>query len=281
MSTSSSSERIGTPVNLPDVDEHVSAAADVAVHDVHPRAVVEPRILQPLGRIELAMRAGRVVEEPGERAHHVLVVVEDLVVEAARPVVALDEDRVRRVDLDLPDVVVAEQRCRAARSQLRLRSARSTTLSGSATSTERSPRWKSRFHRSTSSSTIDAELVVRDVFVHAEPLGSLLHPPLDLDERRVTRSSLEKRRHTASASVSDQRPRLPGVIAHRLLDGRRRSARDPSISRGERRAGDGDRRSPTGSATPPRTASSTALRAATNTGLASLAPLAATSVGNR
>ena len=69
---------------LADVDEHVPAAADVTVDDVHARSVVEARVLQALGRIELAMRAGRVVERARERAEHVIVVVEHLVVEPAR-----------------------------------------------------------------------------------------------------------------------------------------------------------------------------------------------------
>ncbi len=95
---------------LPDVHEHVAAAADVGVDDVHARAVLEPSILQALGRIELAVGSGRVVEQARERAQHVVVVVEDLVVEAARAGVPLHEDRVGRVDLDLPHVVVGEQR---------------------------------------------------------------------------------------------------------------------------------------------------------------------------
>ncbi len=56
------------------------------------------------------MGAGRVVEQARERAEHVIVVVEHLVVEPARTRVPLDEDRVRSVDLDLPDVVIDEER---------------------------------------------------------------------------------------------------------------------------------------------------------------------------
>ena len=41
---------------LPDVDHHVPAAADVAVHDVEAGAVVELRVLQALRRVELAVR---------------------------------------------------------------------------------------------------------------------------------------------------------------------------------------------------------------------------------
>ena len=78
---------------LADVDHHVTAAADVAVHDVQPGAVVELRVLQALGRVELAVRARRVVEDLGEGADDVLVVVEDLVVVAGPPAVALHEDR--------------------------------------------------------------------------------------------------------------------------------------------------------------------------------------------
>ncbi len=99
---------------LADVHHHVAAAADVAVDDVQPGAVVELRVLQALGRVELAVARGRVVEDLGERADDVVVVVEDLVVVAARAAVALHEDLVGRVDHDLPDVVVVEQRLERA-----------------------------------------------------------------------------------------------------------------------------------------------------------------------
>src|SRR4029077_3024602 len=123
-STSSSSERIGTPVNFRMLASMcparataprtmltpAPAAADVTVDDVHARSVVEASVLQPLRRIELAVGAGRVVEQARERAEHVIVVMEDLVVKPARTRVPLHEDRVRSVDLDLPDVVIDEER---------------------------------------------------------------------------------------------------------------------------------------------------------------------------
>ena len=62
---------------------HVAAAADVAVDDVQAGAVVELGVLQTLGRVELAVDWRGVVEDLGERAEHVVVVVEDLVVVAA------------------------------------------------------------------------------------------------------------------------------------------------------------------------------------------------------
>ena len=67
-----------------DVDHQVAAAADVAVHDVQPRPVVELGVLQALGRVELAVAGRRVVEDLGQRPRHVVVVVEDLVVVARR-----------------------------------------------------------------------------------------------------------------------------------------------------------------------------------------------------
>ena len=76
---------------LPDVDQHVPAAGDVAMHDVDPGAVVELGVLQALGRVELAVRGRGVVEQLGEHAHHVVVVVEDLVVVARRAPVAAHE----------------------------------------------------------------------------------------------------------------------------------------------------------------------------------------------
>ena len=47
---------------------------------------------RPSVGVELAVGAGGVVEDLGERAHDVVVVVEDLVVVARRPAVPLDED---------------------------------------------------------------------------------------------------------------------------------------------------------------------------------------------
>ena len=70
----------GNTGEFPDVDDDVAAPGNVAVDDVQSRAVVELRVLQPFGRVELAMRAGRVVENLRQYAQHVLVVVEDLVV---------------------------------------------------------------------------------------------------------------------------------------------------------------------------------------------------------
>ena len=58
-STSSSSSRNGHAGELADVHHHVAAAADVAVDDVEPGAVVELRVLQALGRVELAVARRR------------------------------------------------------------------------------------------------------------------------------------------------------------------------------------------------------------------------------
>jgi hypothetical protein len=71
----------------------VPAAGDVAVDDVDPRTVVELRILEAIGRIQLAVGAGRVAEELGPRPQHVVVVVEDLVVVPGRPTMATNEHR--------------------------------------------------------------------------------------------------------------------------------------------------------------------------------------------
>ena len=95
---------------LADVDDDVAAAGDVAVHDVEPGPVVELGVLKTLGRVELAVRCGGVVEDLGEGAKDVVVVVEDLVVVAAPSAVALHEDLVGCVDHHLPDVVVGEER---------------------------------------------------------------------------------------------------------------------------------------------------------------------------
>ena len=109
-STSSSSVAERDAGELADVHEHMAAAGDVAVHDVDAGAVVELGVLQSLGRIELAVGRRRVVEQLGQRAHDVVVVVEDLVVVARRAPVPAHEHRVGSVDHDLPHVVVVEQR---------------------------------------------------------------------------------------------------------------------------------------------------------------------------
>src|SRR5207244_12620767 len=90
---------------LPDVDDDMAVAADVAVDDVEPGAGVELRVLQSLGRRDLAVGAAGVVEDLGERAYHVVVVVEDLVVVTARATVALYNEGVTIVDHDLQHVV--------------------------------------------------------------------------------------------------------------------------------------------------------------------------------
>jgi len=64
------------------------------VDDVKAGAGVELGILQALGGVEPAVAARRVVEDLGEGADDMLVVVEDLVVVAARALVAFDEDLV-------------------------------------------------------------------------------------------------------------------------------------------------------------------------------------------
>ena len=76
--------RSGHAREPPDVDQHVPAPGDVTVDDVDPGAV-ELGVLQALGRVERAGGGRGVVEQLDERAHHVVVVVEDLVVVAGRP----------------------------------------------------------------------------------------------------------------------------------------------------------------------------------------------------
>ncbi|MEZ5207899.1 MAG: hypothetical protein R2690_13195 [Acidimicrobiales bacterium] len=100
----------GHPGELADVDHGVAAAAHVAVHDVQACARVELGVLEPVGRVELAMAGAGVVEDLGQDPHDVVVVVEDLVVVAVVAAVSLDEDLGRCVDHDLPHVVVGEQR---------------------------------------------------------------------------------------------------------------------------------------------------------------------------
>jgi hypothetical protein len=94
---------------LPDVDKDVPVASDVPVDDVQPGPGVELGVLEALRRVELAVRTAGVVEDLGQDPPDMVVVVEDLVVVAAHTLVAPDEDQVRAVDHDLPDVRVVEE----------------------------------------------------------------------------------------------------------------------------------------------------------------------------
>jgi hypothetical protein len=95
---------------LADVDQHMTVAADVAVHDVQPGARVELGVLETLGRIELAVRTARIVEDLGQDPPDMVVIVEDLVVIAGQSLVAPHEDRQGSVHHDLPHVGVVQQR---------------------------------------------------------------------------------------------------------------------------------------------------------------------------
>jgi hypothetical protein len=88
----------------------VAVSANVAVHDVQPGAGVQLGVLEALGRVELAVRPRRLVEDLGERADDVVVVVERLVVVAACPAMPLHEDLVRRVNHNLPDIIICKER---------------------------------------------------------------------------------------------------------------------------------------------------------------------------
>ena len=166
---------------LADVDEEVTAAGDVGVDDVHARPVLESGVLQSFGGIELAMRARRVVEESSERAHDVLVVVEDLVVESTRPRVPLHEDRVWHVDLDLPNVLIGQQRSeRPVSAEVAERPVDHALGVGDAEGSQPAlvvevPPLDFVFD--------DRAQAFAGVFVHTEALGALLHPTLDLSER--------------------------------------------------------------------------------------------------
>ena len=76
------------------------APGHVTVDDVDPGAVVELGILQAVGRVQLAVGAGRVVEQLGEGPHDMVVVVEDLVVVPGWTTVPPHEQRLGIVDHD-------------------------------------------------------------------------------------------------------------------------------------------------------------------------------------
>ena len=65
------------------------------MHDVQSSPAVELGVLEPLSGIESSVRSRCVVQDLRERSPDMIVVVEDFVVVAARPVVALDENLVR------------------------------------------------------------------------------------------------------------------------------------------------------------------------------------------
>jgi hypothetical protein len=69
------------------------------MHDVQSSPAVELGVLEPLGGIESSVRSRCVVQDLRERSPDMIVVVEDFVVVAARPVVALDENLVRKTGL--------------------------------------------------------------------------------------------------------------------------------------------------------------------------------------
>ena len=62
--------------------------------------------MEPLGRSQFAVRPAGVVRDLGENSHDVVVVVEHLVVIAARSRVAFGEDRRGSVDHDLPELTI-------------------------------------------------------------------------------------------------------------------------------------------------------------------------------
>ena len=68
------------PGELADVYEKVTVPSDVRMDDVDPGAAVELRVLQTFGGVQLAVRSAGVVQHLGENSNHVLVIVEDLVV---------------------------------------------------------------------------------------------------------------------------------------------------------------------------------------------------------
>ena len=102
------------PGELADIDQHVAVAADVGVHDVQPGPVVELGVLQPLGRIQLAMRPAGVVEDLGQHPDDVVVVVEDLVVISPGAGVPFGKNSARSIDHYFPHVGIFEQRLERA-----------------------------------------------------------------------------------------------------------------------------------------------------------------------
>lgn len=85
------------------------AAGQIAVHDVKSRPIGQLRALEAEQRLERAMRPGGIVEQSGQRADDVVVVVEHLVVKATLTRMSFDEDGVGSVDHDLPDVGILQQ----------------------------------------------------------------------------------------------------------------------------------------------------------------------------
>ena len=207
-----------------------------------------------------------------------LVVVEHLVVEPTWTVVALDEDRIGSVDGDLPDVVIAQQRREGAvRAEVAQRAIDDAHCVGDLDSANPAlvvevPAIDLVHHDR-------SELVGCHVNSAREPLRAVLCPPFDLLERSDA-GVVRRARHTASASASNQRPRLPGVIgigSPTVAGAPPTACLAVSTASTARATGSVITE---GSGRPPRTASSTALRSGTKTGLASLPALAATSVGN-
>ena len=79
------------------------------MNDMESRSGVELRILEAFGRVELSVRTARIVQDLGQCALDVRIVVKRLVVVAALASVSFDEDGVGAVHHDLPDVVVGQE----------------------------------------------------------------------------------------------------------------------------------------------------------------------------
>ena len=203
------------------------------------------------------MGSGRVVEEARERAQHVVVVVEDLVVVAARARVALHEDRVRSVDHDLPDVVVDEERCQRAVAAAGCGARGRRRSQGLRLEIGWSPRWKSTFQRSTSSTSMARNVSALWSWTSCA-LRAVLHPALDLERAARYARPARGRSSYRVGLVSVQCPRLPGVTRTGCSRRGRRSAHGPRAAR-RPPASPASLRA-RGAARPPLTASSTARR---------------------
>ncbi len=162
----------------------MTVPADVAVDDVQPGAAVQLSVLEPFARVELAMRPAGVVEDLGKRPHHVLVIVEDLVVVPGHAEVAFHEDGVGCVHHDLPDVVVGQEGLeRAVAGQVPQHPVDDDLRARQVVGAQpplvlRTPLGDLSLHEQAQPRSVGV-----GAQIEGEVLGQRLHPALDLDER--------------------------------------------------------------------------------------------------
>jgi hypothetical protein len=172
-----------------------TVSGDIRVHDVETGPVVELCVLEAQGRVEFAMGAGGIVEDLGQCAQHVVVIVEDLVVVSRFALVSADENRVRCVDHDLPHVVVGQERGEGAvPGQVAKGALGDEGRIGDVVGTQASLVFVGEDLELGVDEGAELGIAARCGGVEGAVLGPFLDPSLELDERRDVAVVLDGRR---------------------------------------------------------------------------------------